>query len=129
MRLTLRVLQIPASHTAVLLVGIFSIPASYGGGGSQHHFSVDPPTNATLISPGAPYSNPSRLGVLWGWMKSQPRTAPLEIPPDIAAKCTGPDQFEKFDRLFRSVISVPKADIDKAEAKWRQERAKKRKRA
>jgi hypothetical protein len=56
----------------------------------------------------------------------QAPSQPLEIPPDIAAKCDGPKQFEKFDRLFRSVISVPKADIDKAEAKWRQERAKKR---
>jgi hypothetical protein len=37
-----------------------------------------------------------------------------------------PNQFEKFDRLFRSVISVPKADIDKAETKWKQARAKKR---
>jgi hypothetical protein len=57
-------------------------------------------------------------------MKSHER--PLDIPPDIAAKCTGPGQFERFDRLFRSVISVPKADIVKAEAKWKQDRAKKR---
>lgn len=34
MRLTLAVLQIPASHTAVLLIGIFLTPALYGGGGS-----------------------------------------------------------------------------------------------
>jgi len=51
-------------------------------------------------------------------------TTPLEIPPDIAAKCTGPGQFEKFDRLFRSVIAVPKSDIVKAEAKWKRDRAK-----
>lgn len=27
--------------------------------------------------------------------------------------------FEKFDRLFRAVASVPKADVEKAEAKER----------
>jgi hypothetical protein len=59
-------------------------------------------------------------------MKSQPRTEPLDIPADIAAKCTGPGQFERFDRLFRSVIAVPKADIVKAEKKWKQDRATKR---
>jgi hypothetical protein len=53
-------------------------------------------------------------------------TRPIDIPPDIAVKCDGPNQFEKFDRLFRSVISVPKADIDQAETKWKQARAKKR---
>src|SRR5258708_3101316 len=42
-------------------------------------------------------------------MKPATQAPPLDIPPDIAAKCTGPGQFEKFDRLFRSVISVPKA--------------------
>jgi len=50
----------------------------------------------------------------------------LRSPPDIAAKCDGPNQFEKVDRLFRSVISVPKATIDEAEQKWKQERARKR---
>jgi hypothetical protein len=32
----------------------------------------------------------------------------IEIPPDIAAKCDGPDQFNRFDSLFRKVISHPK---------------------
>jgi hypothetical protein len=35
----------------------------------------------------------------------------------VAAKCGGPNQFEHFDRLFRAVIAVPKAAIDKEEAK------------
>jgi len=58
-----------------------------------------------------------------GWPR---HSRPIEIPPDIAAKCDGPNQFEKVDRLFRSVISVPKATIDEAEQKWKQERARKR---
>ena len=54
-------------------------------------------------------------------------TQPLEIPAGIAAKLDAPNQFEKFDRrLFRSVIAVPKADIAKAETKWKRERAKKK---
>jgi hypothetical protein len=52
--------------------------------------------------------------------------APITIPPDIAAKCDGPDQFEKFDRLFRGVIAVPKEAIAKEETKWKRARAKKR---
>ncbi len=57
-------------------------------------------------------------------MKSTP--GPMVIPPDIAAKCNGPNQFERFDALFRTVIAVPKADIDKAEAKRKAERARKK---
>ena len=30
---------------------------------------------------------------------------PISIPEDIATRCDGPDQFEKFDALFRTVIS------------------------
>ena len=50
----------------------------------------------------------------------------IAIPPEIAAKCEGPDQFGKFDRLFRAVIATPKADIDKADAKWKRKQGKKR---
>jgi hypothetical protein len=51
---------------------------------------------------------------------------PIAIPEEIAAKCDGPDQFGKFDRLFRSVIATPRADIDKADAKWKRKQDKKR---
>ena len=51
---------------------------------------------------------------------------PMVIPDDIAAKCDGPNQFERFDALFRAVIAVPKTDIDKAEEKWKAERARKK---
>jgi hypothetical protein len=40
-----------------------------------------------------------------------------------------PDQFQNFDRLFRSVIATPKATIDKEEAKWKRKQAKKRDKA
>jgi len=32
---------------------------------------------------------------------------PIEITPEIAAKCGGPDQFSKFDRLVRKVLAIP----------------------
>ena len=51
-------------------------------------------------------------------------SSPITIPPDLAAKCDGPNQFENFDKLFRAVIAVPKAAIDKEEAKWKRARAK-----
>jgi hypothetical protein len=54
------------------------------------------------------------------------KSGPIAIPPDIAAKCDSPNQFENFDRLFRTVIAAPKSAIDKAEAKWKRSRARKR---
>jgi hypothetical protein len=50
----------------------------------------------------------------------------IAIPPDIAAKCDGPDQLEKFDRLFRGMIAVPKEALVKEEAEWKRAREKKR---
>lgn len=34
--------------------------------------------------------------------------------------------FERFDRLFRKVIAVPKALVDKEDAKWKRRKSKKR---
>jgi hypothetical protein len=56
----------------------------------------------------------------------KPSSSPIVIPEDIAAKCDGPNQFENFDRLFRSVIAVPKTAIDKEEGKWKRKRRKER---
>ena len=39
-------------------------------------------------------------------MKSQPKT--INIPDDIAARCTGPDQAQRMDALFRKVIDAPR---------------------
>jgi hypothetical protein len=52
--------------------------------------------------------------------------APIAIPPEIAAKCDSPDQFQNFDRIFRAVIAATKPAVDKAEEKWRRQRAKKK---
>lgn len=57
-------------------------------------------------------------------MKTEPK--PISIPDDLAARCDGPDQFERFDKLFRAVISVPHEAIVKEEEKWKRARAKKR---
>lgn len=52
---------------------------------------------------------------------------PITIPDDLASRCDGPDQLEKFDKFFRAVIAVPKSEIDKQEAKWKRSRAVKKK--
>jgi hypothetical protein len=57
--------------------------------------------------------------------RSTAQPKPINIRPELADRRDGPDQFEKFDRLFRNVISVPKAEIDKQEAKWKRKQAKK----
>lgn len=43
-----------------------------------------------------------------------------------APNVPGNTEFERFDNFFRAVIAVPKAVIDKEEAKWKRARAKKR---
>ena len=49
-------------------------------------------------------------------------SSPMEITSEIAAKCNGPDQFSKFDRLVRNVLAIP----PKAKEATRNGRAKKR---
>ena len=43
-----------------------------------------------------------------------------------APNVPGDTEFEKSDNLFRAVVSVPKAVIDKEEAKWKRARARKK---
>jgi hypothetical protein len=52
-------------------------------------------------------------------MKPASSPRPIDVSKDIAARCNGPDQSEKFDNLFRTVIATPKAEIDKRDAKWK----------
>jgi hypothetical protein len=47
-----------------------------------------------------------------------------EPTKELKAKCDADNQFERFDRTFRSVISVSKADMLKAEAKQKRRRKK-----
>ncbi len=37
-----------------------------------------------------------------------------------------PTPFEKFRELTKKVIAVPKSEVDKREAEWQRERAKKK---
>jgi len=55
---------------------------------------------------------------------SQP--SPIALSPETVAKCDGPGQFQNFDRMFRSVTAVPKAAVEKEEAKWSKTRKKTR---
>lgn len=52
--------------------------------------------------------------------------ATIEIPADIAAKCDGPDQFERFDQLVSALVTVPKSAIAKEEKKYQRARTKKK---
>ena len=53
-------------------------------------------------------------------MKSQAETI-----VDLSARCTGPDQFEKFDRGVRASLGVSKKAVVKEEARQKRARAKK----
>ena len=54
-------------------------------------------------------------------MKTQAETI-----ADLSARCAGPDQFENFDRAFRTSLTVPKAAVLKEDKRWKRARAKKR---
>ncbi|HEY4360049.1 MAG TPA: hypothetical protein VGN17_03730 [Bryobacteraceae bacterium] len=55
---------------------------------------------------------------------SEPHAKPISIPPDIAARCDGPDQFHNFDALVSALIAVPKSAIVKEEKKYQRKRAR-----
>jgi len=50
----------------------------------------------------------------------------IKISDELAAKCDGPNQFDRFDALFRAVIAVPKKTIEKRERAWKRQQEKKR---
>jgi hypothetical protein len=54
-------------------------------------------------------------------MKSQGETI-----EDLAARCDGPDQFQKFDSAFRASLTIPKPIVVKEEARLKRARARKR---
>lgn len=49
----------------------------------------------------------------------RPKLPPIEQPDGTP--------FEKFDRLFRAVISVPKSEIERRESEWRKAKKKRAK--
>jgi hypothetical protein len=59
-------------------------------------------------------------------VKDKPILAPTD---ELKAQCNAEDQFRNFERVFRSVMSVPKAEVLKREAKEKHRNARKRARA
>ena len=55
--------------------------------------------------------------------REQPIPQPTE---ELKAKCDANNQFSNFDRLFRRVMSVPKSEVLKREAKEKHRNARKR---
>jgi hypothetical protein len=49
---------------------------------------------------------------------------PIKVSEETTAKCNAPNQFERFDRLCRVVVAVPKSAVDAEEAKWKRKRRK-----
>lgn len=46
-------------------------------------------------------------------------------PPHPPIDVPGSTPFQKMDNLFRAVIAVPKAEIDRREEEWRKAKKKK----
>jgi hypothetical protein len=68
-----------------------------------------PRTSAERVSPISNY-----------WRKPmKPALPPIDVP--------GSTPFQKMDNLFRTVIAVPKAEIDRREEQWKREHGKPRK--
>ena len=53
-----------------------------------------------------------------GKLRMKPTNPPLDVPG-----CT---PFQRMDTLFRAVIAVPKAEIDKRETEWQRQHGKKK---
>ena len=59
--------------------------------------------------------------------KMETKHKPIPKPkPELIAQCDAENQFSNFERVFRSVISVPKAELLKREAKEKHRNARKR---
>jgi hypothetical protein len=54
-------------------------------------------------------------------MKHRPISEPAD---ELRKKCDADNQFDRFDRLFRTVISVPKSAMLKEEAKQKRRKKK-----
>ena len=57
-------------------------------------------------------------------MKNQAETL-----AELNACCTGPDQFERFDRAFRASLTVSKESLLKEEAREKRAKERRKKRA
>lgn len=55
------------------------------------------------------------------------KESPIPSPSDeLKVKCDADNQFDNFQRVFRSVMSVPKAEVLKREKKEKHRNARKR---
>lgn len=50
----------------------------------------------------------------------------IEMKPELAPYVPGDTEAERFDNAVRQMFTVSKADVLKAEAKWSQMRARKK---
>jgi hypothetical protein len=50
---------------------------------------------------------------------------PIQISPELAARCDGNDQAERMDKAFRAVLSTPHSAVIKDTAKRKRTREKK----
>ena len=50
------------------------------------------------------------------------RKQQFKVTKELEGKCDAPGQFERFDSLFRKVISVTKPAADKEEARYQRRR-------
>ena len=57
-------------------------------------------------------------------MKDKPIAPPTN---KLKAKCDADNQFSNFDRLFRAVISVPKATVEAEEKRQKNRKARRKK--
>ena len=48
---------------------------------------------------------------------------PVTIAPELAARYTDPDQFERFDAAVRKILTVPHAEIVRREQEHKRQSA------
>jgi hypothetical protein len=59
-------------------------------------------------------------------MVAKPQNSkPIQISPELLARCNGPDQAERMDAAFSAVLKVPRSVVLKDTAKRKRARAKK----
>ncbi len=59
-------------------------------------------------------------------MKNKEKPIP-EPSEEMKSKCDAENQFSNLDRLFRKVISVPKADVLKVDKRGKQQKTRQKK--
>jgi hypothetical protein len=72
-----------------------------------------PKHTGAILSP-LPHFQPSSC---YHGFQMKPALPPIQSP--------GATEFEKFDNLFRKVITVPKAEVERREKQWQKQRRKK----